>query len=241
MTSGKKLLYRLNLHGLFSKLTDKALAGLHFMKFSRWIDENKNLEINDFPTKENDYQKRWVVHKYIARRLINNEPINYLEFGTADCETFIWWLKENQHPSSRFFGFDTFTGLPEDWGDYKKGAFDLQGNIPEVKDERVSLHKGLFQDTLHDFLKDFNNDKRKVILLDADLYSSTLFVLTTLAPFLKTNDIIIFDEFSSQQHEYLAYENFLKAFPYVKLKCFAASNNYSCVAFKVSVDHNQVH
>ena len=31
--------------------------------------------------------------------------------------------------------------------------------------------------------------------MDADLYSATLFTLTSFAPFLKKGDIILFDEF----------------------------------------------
>jgi len=232
----KKILYKTGIHNWLMMPVNKLLAGAYFIKLCKWISVNRHLEVNDFPTKI-DYKKRYIVHNYIADTLIANKEINYLEFGTADCETFIWWLQKNTNPASRFYGFDTFTGLPEDWGIYKKGAFDLQGKIPEINDKRAQLFKGLFQDTLHDFLKGFSNENPKVILLDADLYSATLFVLTTLAPLLRDGDIIIFDEFSSQQHEYLAYENFRNAFPYVKLKCFAASNNYSCVAFKVNIEH----
>lgn len=237
MTPLKKIIYRAGLHHYFMKPVEKLTAGLQFIRFCKWISENKQLEVNDFPT-ENNYMKRYAVHEYITDAILKNEAVDYLEFGTADCETFLWWLRKNTNADSRFFGFDTFTGLPEDWGIYKKGAFGLEGIIPDVKDDRASLYKGLFQDTLHGFLKDYRNERRKVILPDADLYSSTLFVMTTLAPFLKEGDILIFDEFSSQQHEFLAYENFLKAFPYVQLECFAASNNYSCVAFKVHIHHN---
>jgi len=31
------------------------------------------------------------------------------------------FLNENKHPGSRFYGFDTFDGLPEDWGLLKRG------------------------------------------------------------------------------------------------------------------------
>lgn len=232
MTPIKKLFYRLQMHRWLLKPANKAMAAVQFIRFCSWMSKNSQLAVNDFPTKT-DYLKRYKVHEYIAHELVKNAPINYLEFGTADCETFLWWLQQNSHAQSRFFGFDTFTGLPEDWGNYKKGAFSLSGEMPVIADTRASLHKGLFQDTLHEFLRSFKNDLPKVILLDADLYSATLFVLTTLAPYLKQGDILIFDEFSSQEHEYLAYENFLKAYPYITLTCFAASNNYSCVAFRV--------
>ena len=42
--------------------------------------------------------------------------------------------------------------------------------------------------------------------MDADLYSSTLYVLTMLAPYLKAGDIVMFDEFTVPRHEYLAFK-----------------------------------
>jgi len=228
----KKLFFQLRLYQLLEKPATKLLSIVHFIRFCKWMATHRQLEVNDYPT-ATEYRKRYRVHEYIADQLLPHSAINYLEFGTADCETFFWWLQRNKNEASRFNGFDTFTGLPEQWGSYPKGAFSLEGNIPDVKDPRAALHKGLFQDTLHDFLKTFDNAKTNVILLDADLYSATLFVLSTIAPFLKDGDIFIFDEFSSPQHEYLAYEDFLKSFTYLRLECFAAANNYACVAFRV--------
>lgn len=235
MTPAKYFIYRMNLHKIFSRQVDRFFKVLHFLKFAQWVSENQNLPLNDFPAKGIIYQRRYQVHEFVIKEKLKNEAINYLEFGVADGETIFWWLEKNTNPDSRFFGFDTFTGLPEDWGNYKKGTFDLEGKIPVVNDERAQLYKGLFQETLFDFLKTFSNDKKKFILLDADLYSSTLFVLMTIAPYLTTGDIIVFDEFSAQEHEFLAYKNFLQAFPDIHLKTLAASNNYGCVAFEVCV------
>ncbi len=232
MTPGKYALYKLSAHKIFRPLTDRLFKVLHFLRFAQWVEENQQLEYNDFRADGSVYKRRYNVHELIAAKL-KDEPIHYLEFGVADCETLLWWISQNKHPESLFFGFDTFTGLPEDWGHYKKGTFDLQGVIPTVADKRVTLIKGLFQETLFNFLKTFPNDKKKFISLDADLYSATLFVLTTLAPWLRVGDILVFDEFSAQEHEYLAYTHFCKAFPHIGLKAFAAANNYACVAFEV--------
>lgn len=90
----------------------------------------------------------------------------------------------------------------------------------------------MFQDSLPDFLESFNNDKRKIIHLDADLYSSTLYVLAKLHPFLKPNDIILFDEFAVPQSEFLAFSNFVNAFRF-EYEVVAAANNYMFVAMKV--------
>jgi hypothetical protein len=77
------------------------------------------------------------------------------------------------------------------------------------------------------------DDKRKVIMLDAYLFSSTLFTLTSLAPFLKKGDIILFDEFVVPTHEYLAYQQFIDSY-YVSLELIRVANNYYFAAFKVA-------
>ena len=69
-------------------------------------------------------------------------------------------------------------------------------------------------------------------MLDADIYSATLYVLTNLAPFLKKGDLILFDEFSVPTHEFKAYYDFVQSY-YINLELVAAANNYYFVAFKV--------
>ncbi len=231
----KLLLHRFRAVALNRKRITQLSKLSNFLRFSDWMSAHSQLSVNDYPAKGNVYKRRYLVHEYVAEKMVANEPVNYLEFGVADCETFYWWLEKNQHPDSRFFGFDTFTGLPEDWGNYKRGTFSLGGEIPTVNDSRASLYKGLFQDTLHEFLSAGLSDNRKVILLDADLYSSTLFVLTTLAPHLRTDDILIFDEFNSPSDEFRALEDFLSAFSYIRMEPFGAANNYACVGFKVTM------
>jgi hypothetical protein len=159
-------------------------------------------------------------------------PINYLEFGVAGGHSIRWFVEQNSNPASRFYGFDTFTGLPEDYGPYKKGYFNNNNTPPAIKDTRVKFYQGLFQQTVPGFITELDNDKRNIIMLDADLYSATLYVLTSLAPYLKHGDIIFFDEFSVPTHEFKAYIDFVESF-YVDLELIAAANNYYFVAFKV--------
>jgi O-methyltransferase len=227
----KSTFIRFRLHVLFSWLTGLWQQQIWMTKLSKWASDNKKIAFNDFPSKW-DYNKRYDLYKYIFKNEILNLDINYLEFGVADGHSFNWWMTENNHPASCFYGFDTFTGLPEDFGPYKKGTFANSNNIPTIKDGRGKFYQGLFQQTLPSFLKSFDNRKKKVVMLDADLYTATLFVLTSLAPFLKKDDIIFFDEFVVPTHEFMAYQHFINSY-YFNLELLGAANNYYFVAFKV--------
>ncbi len=107
-----------------------------------------------------------------------------------------------------------------------------EGKHPEINDSRAKFIKGLFQDTLPEFMKAFQNDKRKIIHLDADLYTSTLYVLATLHPCLKSGDILFFDEFAVPQHEFLAFKNYVDSFR-ISYEVIGTMNNYFFVAIKI--------
>lgn len=233
MTNYRLLLIRLKIHSLLNPFSQFFLKTGNFIRLSKWISRNQNLKYNDYYSPGGSYMNRYNLYQHILDNEINNQAVNYLEFGVGDGETLNWWANCLKHKDSRFYGFDTFQGLPEAWGFNKKGSFSTNGIIPEIDDERKSFYAGLFQDTLNDFLPALNKTQKNVILLDADLYSSTLFVLATIAPLLKKDDILIFDEFLAPQHEFLAYHNFRESFSHIKLEPFAAANNYSFVAFKV--------
>jgi O-methyltransferase len=224
---------RFNLHGLVEPFSKGLLNIIYLSKISKWRKEQPNIKFNDFYSNKWDYTKRYKLYEFVMKEEnLTSAPIDYLEFGVAQGLSFRKWVEGNTHPDSRFNGFDTFTGLPEDWGNFKAGAMSTNNAMPEINDSRVKFHQGLFQQTLPGFLANFRNDKRKVILLDADLYSSTLYVLSSLAPFLKKNDIVIFDEFAVPQHEFLAFLDFKRSF-YMDFEMIAAANNYYFVAFKI--------
>jgi hypothetical protein len=206
------------------------LNAFYLPKLSKFIHESNDVSLNDFPSKWN-YYKRYPMYKSVLESE-NIQEMNYLEFGVASGESFKWFLQQNKNPGSSFYGFDTFDGLPEDWGPYKKGAFSTQNTLPEINDHRGKFYKGLFQQTLPQFLKNFDNSKRTILMMDADLYSATLYVLATIAPFLKKDDLIFFDQFAVPTHEFKAYLEFTQSF-YMNLKLIAAANNFYFVAFKV--------
>ncbi len=222
----------LRLH-VFFNLFSGFFSNLNYLsKLSAWANKNRKIEYNDFPSKWN-YEKRYPLYQWVLEKenLVIN-PVNYLEFGVAGGQSFRWFLSQITNPGSRFYGFDTFTGLPEDFGVYKKGMFNNNTQAPLINDKRVQFYQGLFQQTLPGFLKELDNSKRNIIMMDADLYSATLYVLTSLAPFLKKDDIIFFDEFAVPTHEFKAFHDFVQSY-YINLKLIAAANNYYFAAFKV--------
>lgn len=227
----KSLFIKLQLHRLFSPLTGLLLNLVYMTKLSKWVYEHKKIEYNDFLSQW-DYNKRYGMYKWVIEKEHLTGPLNYLEFGVASGKSFDWFMAQNSHADSRFFGFDTFDGLPEDWGPFKKGAFSTDSEMPVIKDLRGKFLKGLFQQTVPPFLAEFDNSRRNVLMMDADLWSATLYVLTSLAPFLKKGDIIFFDEFVVPTHEFKAFLDFTQSY-YLKLELIAAANNYYFAAFKV--------
>jgi len=208
----------------------------NFNVLRSWIRKanNTQLLINDFYSWKRDYPKRYLLYDTVAAHYeLDKKELLYLEFGVASGSSFTWWMKKNTHPGSVFRGFDTFEGLPEDWGGYKKGAMAFDQTVTE--DGRAAFIKGIFQESLHPFIESNKNlllGKPKLIHMDADLFSSTIFVLTQLYPYLKKGDIIFFDEFNVANHEFLAFKIFTESF-YVKLQPVGAVNNFYQTAFIV--------
>jgi hypothetical protein len=205
----------------------------YLTKFSLWVSKNRKLAFNDFPSKW-DYNKRYNLYKWvIEHEKLDTTPINYMEFGVAQGYSFKWFMQQNNHPESRFYGFDTFTGLPEDFGLFKKGQFNNNNEPPKIDDARGKFYQGLFQQTVPSFVKELNNSRKNVVMMDADIYSATLYTLASLAPYLKEGDLIFFDEFSVPTHEFKAFLDFTQSY-YINLELLAATNNYYFVAFRVT-------
>jgi len=203
----------------------------HLSALSKFIHKHKkNLSYNDFYSPRFNYNKRLNFFSYIIEQE-KLEDINYLEFGVENASSFKWWLNNIHHPDARFYGFDTFAGLPEDWGTFKKGDMS-SGTVPEIDDSRHQFIQGMFQQTLPGFLKNFDNSKPKVIHLDADLYTSTYYVLNTMAPYLKPGDILFFDEFNVPMHEFKAFTEFVSAY-YIDYDVLGAVNNFYQIAVKL--------
>jgi O-methyltransferase len=201
-------------------------------KLSKWIKKYSNIEFCDYYSFKFDYNKRYKLYDYIIEKEQLNDDIDYLEFGVSTGTSFRWWADKLKHPNARFYGFDTFTGLPENWGSFKKGDMANGNEPPIMNDQRCTFYQGLFQQTLPDFISHYKSSKRKIIHMDADLYSSTLYTLTSLNSFIKKGDIILFDEFNVPMHEFKAFMEWTSAF-YIEYEVLGSVNNFYQTAIKI--------
>ena len=217
---------------LFAPVSGPLITLAQFSRMARWARGHEPLPYSDRGHRKFDLSKRLDLYDHVFRTEGLDGPIDYLEFGVAGGDSFLWWAHRNRHPEARFIGFDTFTGLPEEWGGFAAGTFSTGGRTPQIEDSRCSFEVGLFQDTLGPFLEENPLDRRMVVHLDADLYSSTLFVLTRLATRLKPGDILFFDEFGVPAHEFRAFEDFVAAYR-LKYRVLGAINNIMQMAVRV--------
>jgi hypothetical protein len=110
-------------------------------------------------------------------------------------------------------GFDSFTGLPEDWSgtEARAGKFSTGGVLPKVPGN-VRLHPGLFDKSLPEFLR-AGGDHVSFLHVDCDLYSATRSIFTQLSARIVPGTIVVFDEYFNypnwRQHEFRAFQEYV--------------------------------
>ncbi len=201
-------------------------------RFVYWIVKGTSIDslINENSTKENYeyfkeffkttvlFRRAWDIRKYAIQSAIANDEkkeLFYLELGVwkgSSSNFFSRYVK-------KFYAFDSFEGLREDWVGYfmEKGHFNLNKKIPKLN-SNVEPVVGFVQDTLDDFLKK-HNPKINFVHLDMDTYPSTKYALERLKPFLNKDAVIIFDElynYAGWEHgEYKALKEVFKDDEYI--------------------------
>jgi O-methyltransferase len=229
----KSVFMKWGLHGVVEPFSGLLSNTLYMSKLSEWRKKHPVTGYNDWYQETWDYNRREKLYAEISRQEgLAGIPIDYFEFGVCGGNSFKWWLEHNTHPQSKFFGFDTFEGLPESFGHFQKGSMAVALESLNINDTRARFYKGLFQDTLVPFLEDYRQGQRKLIHLDADLFSATVFALSQLYRFLQDGDILLFDEFAVPRHEFMAFKIFSESF-YIKYEVIGAANNYLFVAVKI--------
>lgn len=178
----------------------KLQAFVNHLRLGRWMRDHGF----DFGRTLPD---RWQVFDVMLQR-VRDQRVLYLEFGVFKARTTRYWSARLRHPEARLHGFDSFEGLPEEWADHARGKiFNARGQIPVLEDPRVSFFKGWFDQVLptyevpeHDVL---------VLIMDADLYSSTMCVLRHLRPYIRAGTFIYFDEMNHVDHEPRAFDEYM--------------------------------
>lgn len=197
---------------------------LNYLNVGRWFHDRRLTVPARLPDRPQFYQ-------CLARQI--HEPASYLEFGVFQGASLRQWTTLLKHPDTFFHGFDSFVGLPEDWRVVSKDEFNLKGVLPQFNDPRVKLFKGWFSETLPGYLAGFAPHPNLVVHIDADLYSSTKYVLDQIRPFLRPGSVLIFDEIFDRDHELKALTEFLNEHPFA-IECLAATRTLTQAAFRLT-------
>lgn len=150
------------------------------------------------------------LYPFVAETIGADKPVTFLEFGVYRGKSIRRMADLFTNVKASFVGFDSFMGLPENWAGREVGHFSTNGAPPEINDKRVSFVTGYFQNSFTDFIAGFKYKAPVLVHFDADLYSSTMFLLTSLWHHIPEY-YFIFDEFPSD--EAIAMHDFTSAFP----------------------------
>lgn len=225
-----ELIYQINITGL-QCITNKMT---HFT-----LDTNTETE-NHYYKRSYDwyinlgYQPKIIFNRYYfydylleSNPDIKNKP--FYEYGVWYGYSFRYLL--NLFPYG--YGFDSFTGIPEDWVYEPRGTYSTQGYIPEF--DRSEMIVGYFNESLPIF---FNQPRpiASIINFDADLYSSTYIALEHSIHIIDKDTILIFDEFivtpDWENDEYKALQDFCDTY-HKTYRVIAVSFYCKMVAVKI--------
>jgi len=132
------------------------------------------------------YFNQWDFFDEMMKLTDRSKP--FYEFGVRNGISFRYLI----NTFNKGFGFDTFSGLPESWGNEPEGTYSTFGTVPKVDGGEFIV--GDFKNTLPKFF----SEKRPIASLinfDADLYSSTICALNYSNKVINGKSILLFDEF----------------------------------------------
>lgn len=163
--------------------------------------------------------------RYLGSKPRNHQIGDYLEFGVCHGSSMLLMyevLQEEKMDRMRLFGFDSFEGLPADnEGYWTKGSFSANENdvLQRFSDnnvdlDRVNLISGFYSDTLNkELLTKHDLKKAGVIMIDCDMYTSTIEALEFCEPLIQDEVIMIFDDWNplakENKGEKRAFDEFL--------------------------------
>jgi len=177
---------------------------------------------------------RWQVFDWIAKE-VGDQNVLYLEFGVHRGASMRHWSRLLQNPRSHLHGFDSFQGLPHDWSleGHERGYFNQRGAIPDIDDPRVKFFPGWFDETLPNY--EWPEHDRLVVMLDADLYSSTTTALRYTKHKLVPGSYLYFDQIHHRCDELRAFSELVDETS-MKFRLACATREFTCTAFQRLAD-----
>ncbi|MGZ5299791.1 MAG: TylF/MycF/NovP-related O-methyltransferase [Actinomycetota bacterium] len=179
--------------------------------------------------------RRMALAKSLKRMRTSDLHGDYFEFGLYRGSSFSAAQRLARRyglaPEMRFFGFDSFQGLPEPAGvdaagEFRRGDYACsRAEVTATLDRRgvdwarTHLVEGWYDQSLTAKLKSTLAPGRVgVALVDCDLYESTVPVLRFLASLIQEGSILLFDDWncfdrSDQKGERRAFREFLAKNP----------------------------
>jgi len=202
-----------------------------------------------------------VIHKafeYITEMGLDGD---YLEFGSYSGYTMTWAYKAARKcglNDMSFYAFDSFQGIPETTGidnefqEFKPGEFACTEKefIKDIKRggvdiSRVTTIPGWFDMSLTEELgKKLPIKSAAVILIDCDIYASTVPVLKFICDYLVDGTVILFDDWhcfksDPDKGEQRACREWLSRHPNIKLTQYKAFEGFG-QSFIVKVAANKL-
>ncbi|MEL7480270.1 MAG: TylF/MycF/NovP-related O-methyltransferase [Pseudomonadota bacterium] len=159
---------------------------------------------------------------------------DYVEFGVSrgtSMASMNTALEDTGHEDVRLIGFDSFAGMPPGsdaegwepgWFRSTRGATCRYLKSRGVNLGKTELVEGWFDETLtDDTAESVALEKASVIMIDCDIYSSSKAALWFVAPFIRDEAVLIFDDWGWRSKDDLigqreAYSEFLEAFPDIR-------------------------
>ena len=172
----------------------------------------------------------WKGHSFcVAYHQILSERANHFSLGYDSPEYNRW-----KAARPRFFAFDSFQGLPEGDGDrmvdYGTGAyagsldeFRKSLNAASVNPDDVVVVQGFYDETcVPEVRGQLGLEKAAIVLVDCDLYESTVPVLDFLTDLVQQGTVVIFHDWfrfkgSPDRGEQRACNEWLARNPHIEL------------------------
>lgn len=219
-------------------LARETLQQLHLLKFYRRA--KYRFKTGSFPAQDPFYTLSpdllIAIHSCFrkALKLGISAHSDYMEFGVY--RGFALWYaqalaRDMEIADMRFFGFDSFKGLPEDKsGGFQEGIYNssrasVEKNLDRygVDWKRTFLVEGYYSESLNENTKKEHRFREcAVCVIDCDLYESTRDVLNFVGPLLGEKAFIVFDDWNCykadpERGERKAFSEFLERNPAIRV------------------------